>query len=251
MEHFAADLPDFQSESDQTALQRYDTPEKAFRGLIEAKQQISKPFRLPADMSKLTDDQRTEFDTGMRTLRGVPDSVEGYKFETEGVENLDENLLKSFTEMCHKDGRNQEEANGMFNWWNQARAENQKAIDAQSEQNLNEHNDKADKARAELWKGDQEANEELINRAITNACNGDEEVEAANKDFKDYDLMHSLPMAKVMLALAKKAEGEGTVIPGEIPAPSKPTKSQWQEQFPNSGEGPESMTVTAPVPQQA
>ncbi len=249
--HFAAELADFQSEADQNILSRFESPEAAYRAVIDAKQLESKPFRLPADMSNLSDDQRAEFDTGMRTLRGVPDSVDGYKFETKDVPNLDDKLLGAFADMCHKTGRNQEEANGMFTWWNEMQAVNQKAIDATSEQTLTEHNEKAEKARAELWKGDQEANEELINRAITNVCDGDDEVAAATKDFTDFDVMHSLPMAKVMLALAKKAEGEGTVIPGEIPGPSKPTKNTWQSEFPNSGDGPESMEVKAPAPQAA
>lgn len=252
MEHFAADNPNFQSETDQNVLGRFKTPDDAYRGLIEAQQAISRPFRLPADMAKLTDEQRTEFSDGMKKLKGVPDSADGYELKMpEGME-MDEKMATAFRNFAHESEMSPTRFQSTVDWWNAMQAENGKTSEADNAKALEEAVDKAGKAHEELWKGDKEKNLELINRALMNTTEGDEAIEALGKDFKDSYIMHSLPMSKAMLALAIKAEGEGTFIPGDGPNTTKvDNRTEWEKEFVNSGPGPESMAVGAPTPQGA
>lgn len=246
--HFAADNPNFQSETDQNVLSRFKTPDDAYRGLIEAQQTISRPFRLPADMSKLTDEQRTEFRAGMRKVNGVPESADGYEFTMPDGQEADEKMMSAFKNFAHTSDMSPTRATGLFDWWNAMQAENGKTSEADNAKALEEAVSKADQAHEELWKGDKAKNLELINRALMNTTEGDEAIEALGKDFKDSYIMHSIPMSNALLALAIKAEGEGTIIPSDPPAATKvDTRNEWQKQFPNSGGSPESMAVGAPV----
>jgi hypothetical protein len=86
------------------AFAKYKTADDAFKGAHEAIKRFGKPYHLPEDASKLTDEQRAEIDGWHRKTKGVPEKPEGYEFEIPEDANIDEQTLGDFKKLAHERG---------------------------------------------------------------------------------------------------------------------------------------------------
>lgn len=60
------------------AFAKYKTENDAFKGAHEAFKSLGKPYRLPEDHSKLTDEQKDEIRANVAKMEGVPETADGY-----------------------------------------------------------------------------------------------------------------------------------------------------------------------------
>jgi hypothetical protein len=60
------------------AFAKYKEPNDAFKGAHEAMKKVGKPYLMPEDHSKLTEDQKNEIRANVAKMNGVPDTADGY-----------------------------------------------------------------------------------------------------------------------------------------------------------------------------
>jgi len=80
------------------AYEKYKTLEDGIKGGHEAMMKTGKPYWLPDDHSKLTDDQKNEIRANVAKMEGVPDTPDGYELKVkEGAKAIiDEQGLADF-----------------------------------------------------------------------------------------------------------------------------------------------------------
>lgn len=94
----------YESTKGNEVLKRFATEEESHKGHLETKTKMSDPMRLPKSLDKATDEQKTEWNTSVGKLRGVPNKAEDYDLKPpedlpDGVKISDEDT-KAIKEMA-------------------------------------------------------------------------------------------------------------------------------------------------------
>jgi len=89
-------------------VQRYATEADLAKAHYEARQKLSGSFRLPDDLSTLTEEQRGELHSRMNSLKTVPENAEGYEIERpqempDGLD-YDETFEAALRDFAHQRG---------------------------------------------------------------------------------------------------------------------------------------------------
>ncbi|KPK42751.1 MAG: hypothetical protein AMJ65_07195 [Phycisphaerae bacterium SG8_4] len=106
---FFADNPDAAK-----AFAKYTSAEEAWKGAHEAVRKVGEPYKLPKDLSKLTEEQAADFQKGLNTLRGVPESPDKYNLTLGDDVAVDDETMSEFRQMAHKEGWTEAQAQGVL-----------------------------------------------------------------------------------------------------------------------------------------
>ena len=142
----------------QKIAERFNSPTDAIKAVADLRKQVSTSIRVPG--KDATDDDRAAFNKAL----GVPDSVDGYKFQVpEGHEatDADKAFQSSAAEAFHKLGISADQAAGLNEWNNALVAESQKATEAADK----EFAEKTEAALKSEWADDYERNTTLAKRS--------------------------------------------------------------------------------------
>lgn len=118
---------------DHPSLSKYNTPEDAYKALVEAQKLIGKKevavdgIKVPGEDA--TDEERAEFTAKMREINGVPEKAEDYDLDITRTEGwpvdedgnslipIDENMMEGFTGIAHEIGLSKEQAAKLLDWY--------------------------------------------------------------------------------------------------------------------------------------
>lgn len=99
---------------------KYKSAEEAIIGGFNAEKKIGSSFRLPSDLKTLSEEQRAELFSRVKTLRDVPDTPDGYEITTpEGLPH-NENLESAFRQFAHERGWDKKDVSDLMNLYHQA-----------------------------------------------------------------------------------------------------------------------------------
>jgi len=159
-------------ESFNKAMGKYETPEDAHVGLLEAQKVIGAPFKLPESMDKLPDDKtKAEFMSGVNKLTGVVESEEQLKdFPwTKGMAEggqADETMVNTFKQFLFKNPMPRTTAENAVELWNTANRQARESHTQALKQQVTETNQKLSQA----FGGDEnyKVQKELFKRTLQN-----------------------------------------------------------------------------------
>ena len=97
--------------------QKYKSAEEAILGGHNAEAKIGSSFRLPADTTNLTDEQKGELLGYIKQFRNVPETAEGYEItHAEGVE-VNKDFESAFRAFAHERGWDSKDVQQLVDWW--------------------------------------------------------------------------------------------------------------------------------------
>ncbi len=243
-EHWLDAFESFKNDADaRKAFAKYDKAdnplEAALRGGYEAQKLVGKT-RLPDSLDAMNDEERSQ----LHNLRGVIESEDGLELDfdaglPEGAQH-DEALAKTFVEFAVAEGLTPTQAQKGIELWNGFIAQSQEALTSLREQQKAE----AEKAVRKIWRGDYDANNILIERAIMHKLGVDTPEDPKFKDFMAQcynDGVSTNPILTELLGIAaKRLEAEGVTHQGDRPSRVGMTSDEddWEKEFPNSGPRP-------------
>ncbi len=120
--HWSESHEDITSNTDVSEFaKRYDSPGAMAKAGYEARSKLGSSFRLPDDLKTLSEDQKGELSSRMKTLKTVPENAEGYEINRpdmpDGLE-YDEKLESSVREFAHQRGMEGKEVQDIMDFLN-------------------------------------------------------------------------------------------------------------------------------------
>lgn len=97
-------------------MSKYLTADAAMAGAVDAQEKIGRPYSLPDDHSKLTDEQKTEIMANVATMRGKPDTPDGYEVKVPEGAIIDDQAMADFKALAHAKGFNSKDVQDMLDF---------------------------------------------------------------------------------------------------------------------------------------
>lgn len=93
-------------------MAKYTTVEAAIAGAVDAQEKVGRPFWLPDDHSKLTDEHKTQIRANVAKMNNVPLTPEGYTVNFPDGAITDDQVVSELKTFAHKRGWSQDDAQG-------------------------------------------------------------------------------------------------------------------------------------------
>jgi len=108
-EEFAAD------EVVSKAVSKFDSPYKLGKSYAELEKKLGSEFRIPDDVSKLSDEQKEALNARVKELSGAPKSIEDYQLDIpeEMVSLIDQDAVQAIKETALEKGATQDQLNAI------------------------------------------------------------------------------------------------------------------------------------------
>ena len=234
----------------QSILGRYKTTEDALVGLVEARKTISDPKRVlgdfdKLDIAKLDDKQKEAFLTKASELQGVPKTLEGYQdldFKVGLAEDapVDENLKLKYLQHAVENKFTKAQAQKDIALWNamqtELRAEHDKKMRTAAEETVNHLRS------SDVWGAENFPKYiETVRRFLRSFTSSEEEWAEFDKHVYSTGITNNAILLKALLPAAQMMIGDANDVSGgsrKLGGGKKSTKSDWEQNFPNSGKGP-------------
>ncbi len=94
------------------AMAKYATPDAAMAGAVDAQGKVGRPFWLPDDHSKLTDEHKTAIRANVAKMNGVPSTPDGYVQKIPKGSIVDDQVISELKVYAHARGWSQEDFQG-------------------------------------------------------------------------------------------------------------------------------------------
>jgi hypothetical protein len=92
------------------AMAKYTDADSAMAGAADAQKKVGRPFWLPEDHSKLTDEQKTEIRANVAKMNGAPETPDGYDIKVPEGSTIDDRAMAEFKNLAHAAGYSNAEA---------------------------------------------------------------------------------------------------------------------------------------------
>ncbi len=120
--HWSESHEDITSNADVLAFaQRYESPAAMAKAGYESRSKLGNSFRLPDDLKTLSEDQKGELSSRMKTLKTVPENAEGYEVTHPDMPDgltYDEKFESSIREFAHQRGWENKEVQEIMDFMN-------------------------------------------------------------------------------------------------------------------------------------
>lgn len=119
--HWSDEHEDITSNADVLKhARKYKTVSELTKAGFELSTKLGKTYRLPDDLTKLGDDQKTELLTRTRQLRDVPEKPEDYEFEVPEGMPRNEKLEAAFRAFAHERGYGKKDTAELMDFYHNA-----------------------------------------------------------------------------------------------------------------------------------
>jgi len=117
-QHWSAEHPAIAEDEKLSAFaQKFEDVASAVKSGYELERKLGSSYRLPDDLSTLSEDQKADILSKAGVLRGVPEKPEDYEIEIDEDAEPDEDLLASFKQKAHELRAGNKDAQEWVNWF--------------------------------------------------------------------------------------------------------------------------------------